>query len=405
MKYSDICLSIRNVRKSDPETPGSLDAGLALIGELKPTRLEWSYTWRHMEIAQQLKAETGVFVAAINTITPHGHATSFEGDPVIAPWMKAFGKPGARPTYMCQNNPEDVQARLDQVLEIVEADLTDTFQHDDWYCNAQMLSFGNPCFCGYCMARFTEYLGFDAAFDYGQYLRARGITHTAELLELAKLGRVPLWDDYRRFQEQTVTRYFRTLRTAMDRCLGRPATLSVNGSALGFGGQIGTILPFVSYLHSETPHFAPERLKELSEKCRELGIRHVVSFFPDVQADAYDSPDFVGRINQAIGVCYCLGLLPLFPYDVYAGDKPRWFGTWEQYRASYTVVRQHPEWFDDYSWSRFRRKGDTVLITSRHNTDSTRVLEHALEADGSWRTEPATTPAKRRAKATEKSAP
>ena len=42
--------------------------------------------------------------------------------------------------------------------------------------------------------------------------------------------------------EATVERYFRRLRANMDRFLGGPATLSVNGSVGGYGG--GGVLPF-----------------------------------------------------------------------------------------------------------------------------------------------------------------
>jgi hypothetical protein len=386
MQNSDICLSVRSIKSTASGEPGSLACALALIDRLRPSRLEWSYTWRSDDTVAQLKERVPVFVAALNTISPPGHAVSFEGDPVVAPWMKAFGTPATRPTYMCQNNPDDAQARIDQSLEIIGKGLTDSFQHDDWYCNAQMLEFGNPCFCEHCVQEFSRYLGFAFEFDYRAYLGRRGIVHTRGLLALAEKRELPLWEDYRRFQQQTVTRYFRRLRAAMDRYLGRAAVLSVNGSVCGFGGRIETVLPFVSYLHGETPDFSPAALKRLAIASREAGVRQVVSFFPDVDAAAYDDPAFVGRVNQAIGVCYCLGLLPLFPYDVYAGDRPRWYGTWEQYGRPYAVVREHPDWFDGYAWKRMRLDGDRVVIRTVPTGAAGPALEHELAADGAWQT-------------------
>jgi len=325
-------------------------------------------------------------VAALNTISPPGRARTFDGEPVVAPWMRAYGGPASRSHYMCQNCPADVQARVDQALLMIEAGVTDAFQHDDWYGNAQMLSFGQPCFCEHCVAAFAEYLGID--LDYRRYLLRRGLRSQDELLQQAARGAVPLWDDFRRFAEFTVSRYFRRLRAAMDRFLGRPATLSVNGSVAGFGGNIETILPHVAYFHGETSDFSPAGLRKLAIASRRLGVRQVVSFFPSVPAAEFHAPAFVARVNAAIALCYCLGLLPLFPYDVWAGPKkPRWFGTWEQYGAAYRVVREHPEWFDEYRWQRIRLRKDRSEVLCRHEADAGRTLTHTVGADGTWRTE------------------
>ena len=386
MKNSDICLSIRSIKKVEAGQAGSLEYALELIDDLRPTRLEWSYTWKDEEVVGKLKERVPLFVAALNTISPPGHATSFEGDPIVAPWMKAFGTPETRPTYMCQNNPEDVASRIEQARQIVKNEIADTFQHDDWYCNAQMIGFGNPCFCEHCMREFAVHLGFDLGFDYRMYLRCRGLVHTQELLAMVRRNEVPLWDDYRRFQQQTVSRYFRKLRTAMDRFLGRETALSVNGSVCDFGGRLETVLPFITYAHGETHDFSPSNLKRLATASRKLGVRQVVSFFPDVDAEHYHSKAFIGRVKQAIGICYCLGLHPLFPYDVYAGDKPRWFGTWEEYRDPYTVVRERPDWFDGYQWRRLRQQEGRVSIRSAPVEGNGPHLEHVLQHDGQWET-------------------
>jgi hypothetical protein len=385
---SDICLSIRSV-KAKEDAPGSEAAALALIERLRPTRLEWSYVTDRALIAR-FKETVPVFVATLNTIFPPGYAESFEGTPIIAPWMTQFGKPDARMPYICQNNPEDLRIRIAQAVVLIADGTTDVFQFDDWYCNAQMLDFGAPCFCAHCQQEFALYLGME--LDYRAYLRGRGFTHTAEILTSARQGGVPLWDDYRRFQKQTVTRFFRRLRTAMDQALGRPAELSVNGSVLHAGGDIGTIQSFISYLNGETWDFAPAALVRLAEASRNMGVRQVVSFFPDVPVAEYHDAAFVGRINQAIALCYCVGLLPLFPYDVYAGNEPdgsikaRWFGTWEEYHAPYDTVRTHPTWFDDYAHASVEVTPDAVTVTSRHLTDATKGLVHRIDATGRWET-------------------
>ncbi len=385
MKNSDICLSIRSIRKDDePSGPfGTIDEAAALVDLVRPTRLEWSYITDRAQIPR-LTRHGAEFVAALNTIFPSGRALSFEGEPIIAPWMKGFGTPRDRKSYMCQNNPQDVQTRIDQALELIADGTTDSFQFDDWACNAQMSSewFGNPCFCEHCCREFAEFLGIE--IDYRRYLRGRGLTCTAEITQAAKSGGVPLWEDYLRFQRQSVTRFFRRLTMAMQRFLGgRPPTLSVNGSVSGYGGDIELVRPFVTYLNGETPDFSDAALVAMARRSRELGLRQVISFFPDVPPEQFGSPAFVARVNHAIALCYCLGLLPLFPYDVWAGPgKPRWFGRWDDYAANYLIVRDNPGWFDDYAFEQVELRDGQAVITS--SKPSSPMLRHVITPDGKW---------------------
>ncbi len=386
LKHSDICLSVRTIDKER-----TVDAALALMRELRPTRIEWSYV-TDREFIARFKEIAPTFVASLNTISPRGRAESFVGEPIVAPWMTRFGQPDNRATYICQNNPEDFRARVDKATALIADGTTDSFQFDDWFCNAQMLNFGNPCFCEFCMREFRTDLGLD--IDYRAYLRTRGFTHTAGILDAAKQGKVPLWDDYRRFQERTVTRFFRRLKTAMDRALAAPVSLSVNGSVLNFGGNLDTVIEFLSYCHGETWDFAPPELLKLAEASRRMGLKQIVSLFPGVPVADYHDPSFVGLVRQAIGLCYCLGLLPLFPYDVYAGNEPdgslksRWFGTWEEYRAPYEIVRSHPEWFDEYAYTSCEIGDDGVVsVVSRWSGDEDKRLLHRIAPDGEWTTE------------------
>ncbi len=395
IRASDICLSIRSIREPADATAagggnqafGTLSAALELVEQVRPSRIEWSYIKDRAQIAQ-LTRHGATFVAALNTIFPSGRAISFEGEPAIAPWMKGFGTPRDRKTYMCQNNPQDVQARIDQALELIADGVTDSFQFDDWYCNAQMSSdwFGSPCFCDYCQREFGLYLGLD--LDYRRYLRGRGFTHTSGIFEAAKAGQVPLWYDYQRFQRETVTRFFRRLTLAMQRFLGgRRPILSVNGSVTGFGGEIELVRPFLTYLNGETPDFSDAALLTMAQRSRELGLRQVISFFPDVPAGQFHDAAFVARVNRGIALCYCLGLLPLFPYDVWAGpDKPRWFGTWDEYAANYQIVRSHPAWVDDYAFDQVELGPDAATIIARRADGSGKGLRHVVDGAGQWTT-------------------
>jgi hypothetical protein len=387
LKNSDICLSIRSIGGNF----STAEEALRLLQQLAPTRIEWSYI-RDGELIERFKEVAPVFVAALNTIAPPGRAKSFIGAPIIAPWMARFGKPGLRSTYICQNNPEDLEVRIEQAVGLIAEGVTGSFQFDDWFCNGQMINFfGNPCFCEHCMREFAVELGLDV--NYLHFLRGRGFTHADQIVNASKDGQVPLWEDYRRFQLGSVTRFFRRLRAAMDQALAAPASLSVNGSVCSSGGRTETVAPFVSYLNGETHDFRPAALLEMAQASRSSGIKQIVSFCPDVPADEYDDDAFVRRVNQAIALCYCLGLVPLFPYDVYAGNdatgavKPRWFGTWKQFHAPYEIARSHPDWLDDYAYASCDIAADGgATIQSLHRLETGRTLQHTIAPDGTWET-------------------
>jgi len=228
LKNSDICLSVRSVDKDK-----TAEAALSLMRALHPTRIEWSYV-SDREVIARFREIAPVFVATLNTIFPSGHAQSFTGEPIIAPWMIGLGRPGERRTYICQNNPDDLRIRIDQATSFIADGIADCFQFDDWYCNMQMLEFGKPCFCDHCMREFATELGI--SIDYRRYLRGRGFTHAVEVLRAAEHEAVPLWDDYRRFQQRTVTRFFRAKDAHSWR--SRPAR-GFCGCTVSFAGSPG----------------------------------------------------------------------------------------------------------------------------------------------------------------------
>lgn len=391
-RQSDICVSIRSITKktseADPHGFKTLDHAVALLKEIRPDRIEWSYTWRQADDAQSLRQHCPVFVAAINTISPPGHAVDFEGEPCIAPWMAKFGSPAARSPYMCMNNPGDVDSRAQQVAEAVSAGLADAVQHDDWYGNAQILRWGNwfgpkhgkACFCDHCLDGFREYMGLDV--DYKRYLHGRGIAFTAQLAELADNGQVPLWDDYVRFQTLTVRRYLSKIRSSIARAAGEPPVFTVNALADGMGSEL--LKGNIEYLNGETWDFSPKGLYRLARAAEEIGVPQVSSFFPDVKADQYHGPGFVTRVRRSIAVAYAVGLIPLFPYDVYAGDNPRWFGNWDEYSREYEFVRSHRDWFDGFRAKKFRERGGTVEIVTQSTAEPKRTLHHRITEDATW---------------------
>ena len=386
-KPSDVCLSIRSVRADAPASdPKSWQAALRIVEQARPSRIEWSYVTEREQIAT-MKRRADVFVAALNTVSPPGRAVDFEGNPCIAPWMRTFGTPEERKPYICMNNPDDLAARVEQVLALVKDGVTDTFQHDDWYGNAQMMRWPKSpytptaCFCEHCMRGFAEYLGLD--LNYRDYLARRGVRSNAELFALAGRGEAPLWDDFRRFAHETVRRYFRKLRQAMARILGAEPTLSVNGTA-DFE-RTDVIGGLVDYLNGETWDWSPAGLHRIASLAREKGLVQVISIFPDVPEGQYHSESFVRRVRAAIALCYPLGMLPLFPWDVYAGSQPRWFGTWKEYGEHYEIVRAHPEWLEEYRCAEFECEGGVATVVCERADGAPGRLRHTVTPDGEWK--------------------
>jgi len=98
-------------------------------------------------------------------------------------------------------------------------------------------------------------------------------------------------------------------------------------------------------------------------------------------------------VRQALAVSYCLGMVPLFPYDVYMRSdsrgrpKPRWFGTWEEYGTPFEIVRQHPDWFDDFDFESVATDNrGAVTVVSRRRRRKRLALTHTIAPDGAWQT-------------------
>lgn len=376
---SDICISLRGVDTSG-ETERTLDAALALLEAAKPDRVEWSYCRRNEEVLPVLREKVEVFVPAINTISPPGRAVDFDGEPCIAPWMRSFGSPGKRLPYICMNDADDMQSRREQIRDIAVLGLGPAVQLDDWACNAQMINWKHPCFCESCVAGFAASLGID--IDYRAYLYARGVRSNDELLARIPEGGVPLWEDYRRFQEETVRAGLRTLRAAVARETGRPPVLAVN--AIASHGQTRLLSGLVEYLDGETNDFSPAGLWKLSCAAREIGVRQVSSFFPDVPASQYGDAGFILRVRRSIAVAYAVGVIPLFPYDVYAGDEPRWFGKWDDYAREYDFVRERRDRFDKFVPESMEELDDGTIVVETVGADADERLRHAVGPDASW---------------------
>lgn len=244
-----------------------------------------------------------------------------------------------------------------------------------------MLRWNKACFCEHCLEGFRESMGLD--IDYKKYLHARGIYTNQELFERSWKKDVPLWDDYWRFQERSAIRYLKRLRATVIRVSGGEPAFSVNGNA--FQPEAREMLPgVVDYLNGEFYDFRPRVLWELAELARGMGVKQLVTLVPRTPVETYHSAELIMKVRRAHAVAYAVGLIPQFPYDVYNGGHPRWFGTWEEYGPEYDKVRENREVFDDYVPVKFREKDGVVEVTARHRKDRHKTVMHRIRQDLTW---------------------
>jgi hypothetical protein len=343
-KKSDIVFSTRYKR------PEALDA----IRAFGATRVEWCYS-NDKDYIRVLKTQVGSFGGTLNSIPPlssdDGTARDFDGKPLIHPRMKATGWKWVTTTH--PDTEKTIQAQATKFLDAG----ADSIQIDDPLLQVYSAYNWGGDFNASTLAGFSKYLdsypdqeevrlaGLDQLghTTYREYL----ITHfnvTNAHDYLARYRSFPsnaLWEKYLR---ATVREHYRRLRQHLDTVRGRHVPLSMN---LAFTNQpdegswdfyLGEI---ADYVIAETSIGNPNAIVVQSATLRAMGLGHVPSIRPRTIVE-----------NQlAIAMFYALGAQPLVPWDIYismddTGNAKRFFGSPDDYAHLYSLVRKHPELFD-----------------------------------------------------------
>jgi len=359
LKASDVCLSCRMPHRDHPAREA--------VEAWRPTRVEWSYI-NDPGFIRFVNEHGALFVGTLNTLGGEGpeyDAERFDGTRMVAPWMTGFNDRGG-PGWNTVNKPKTLEWQLDALRAFAEQGVY-TFQHDDWAFNLSSYSWGGGDFSAASLTQFAQYLGEHAneaqrqaagvaswdGFDYRVYLKDRfGWTTEDELRK--RRGEDPLNGHWCRFHLHSSRAYFERLLTEGARMAGRPLHLTVNAHLNNPASFF--LLDRVDYMMGETdiaPEFDPAPLVCMMKLADALAVPQVVSPRPRGELN-------VRSVRQAIALTYALGHRMLIPWDVWAGpDRPRWFGTLEEYGDLYDFIRGHTELLDGY-----RPYAEVALVVS-----------------------------------------
>lgn len=290
---SDVCFSIRQNKH------GALDVAKSFSA----TRLDWSYTVDSGFLTRARDAGLAPLGGALNTILPdqvngktwrEGRIRDAQGQPVTAPWMRWPGVAAG-----CVNSPAYRRSWLDHARASLKAGI-DWFMVDDPRMNEVAVGWGG-CYCGDCQA------------------------------EAVRQG-VDLNRDMVAFQRDSVTRFHRDMRQAVDEMAGRHVTFACNN----FGGQTGWPYDFFDFGIAEVDpiQVKPPAIARLLRDAEAAGRPQVLTL---------RSVD-VALNQRLIAWCYANGGHLLAPWDVYlrstVDGSDRYFGNADDYAPLFAFAQR-----------------------------------------------------------------
>lgn len=404
---SAVCFSSRWQHPRDAKDPFDTFKTAAAF---HATDFVWVYSL-DKRFVDRIKQTGARCCLALNSLVPdepgknerlRGRIVDLDGKRVSAPWMR--GWPGSY--WGCANSPEYRDSYVAYANRAVDAG-SDALQTDDPKMNAAAVSWG-ACFCPHCMAGLRQYLKAHASaadltgwgikdldrFSYRDYLKARNAPVGDAF---AKYDGGPLKRLFAAFQEESVRAFFRHVRARIDAHAGRHVAFSSNN----YTGSWQSPYDLFEFGMAELPErdANPKTLYQKFADARRRGKAQLFTLVPK----ALDGSE-VGLTRRVIATSYACGGHLIVPWDVYTGsDRPRYYGTPEQYADLYKLVRDHPQCFDgledaafvvpDLSDDRHGRERVIVLSESR---DLVAVARAAPARPGSpvvihlidWRSEP-----------------
>jgi hypothetical protein len=194
---------------------------------------------------------------------------ALDGEPILVPWLWDHEHKGHPAYWFCTNAPGYRAYLRYQMARAFEAG-ADGLHIDDYGGTFGTQSQGG-CFCRYCMAAFREYvkanvpaerlaeLGIEDldAFDYGEFLRGRGVT-TEDFRRQAASGteKLPLSHTFLAFQLEASVDWVAQYRRYCEGLAGHPLALCVNSSVSS--PQSLRVAPVVTFFSGEVRHDAEQ---------------------------------------------------------------------------------------------------------------------------------------------------
>jgi len=294
-----------------------------------------------------------------------------DGEPILVPWLWDHKHKGHPAYWFCTNSPGYRKYLRHQVKLIMTADVDGL--HIDDYNGTAGTEWQGGCFCKYCMEAFREYIkknvpakrlkrcGIDSPenFDYGEFLRAKGIKTVNDFKRILKSPE-HLGPDYLTFQYKAAGEFVNEIRKYAEGLVGHPLMLSVNSSCSGAKSLL--IAPYLTYFCGEVHHGAE---RPGWDRDREWNLEPVWTF---KLADAVNRPQCCtgsggdwaymaehnkpGLVRMWITQDYAFGHCLMVPHKQWAYTKAKgthWYQSKpEDYAHIYRFVRRNADLFDGY---------------------------------------------------------
>lgn len=297
---------------------------------------------------------------------------NLDGEPVTTPWFWDMTYQGHPAYYFCTNSPGFRACLKHQVQQVLSGG-PDVLMIDSQTSTAAVTRMGG-CFCHWCMEGFRKYLaghadkqtlaryGIDSldGFDYGAFLRVRGVTwqQFAEKLK-AWPPVIPLTQQYLSFQYTQAKQWVTELHRYAGREAGSPIPLSVSDNSW--------LLPNDLFAVALASHLCCEWSFEASSgklPCQAifafkladaLNKRVMATGQPQQDWATINKNNAPGLVRCWIALTYALGhnfMVPPRMWSITLQDEGR--GThWYQskpgdFELLYHFIRAHADLFDGY---------------------------------------------------------
>jgi hypothetical protein len=289
---------------------------------------------------------------------------NFAGEPFIVPWLWDHKHKGKPAYWWCTNSPLYRRYLYSRLEEVMKA-RPDGLHIDDYRGTSGSVTWLGGCFCRHCMAAFRKYLAAHApkdklarlgirdlaAFDYRQFLLARGVK-PADYLK--RRSRLPLAEEFLHFQVMADDEFVAAYRKRAEQLRGRPVALSVN-SGLNSPHAL-VVAPHLSNFCCEVRHDASAR----RPPTHPVGIYKLADGLDRPVAATASGQDWAfvnehklpGLVRTWAALSYAFGHNFMAPHRQWCYTRQKgthWYaGPTDEYAWLYRFVRSHARLLDGY---------------------------------------------------------
>lgn len=356
-RYSSVLMSSRSWRREGTVINGQVIpmGTLDAMKRFMATDDKWSYS---MEGLTALRSLGIALQGTINSSLAdrHGGYTEgrqemFDGSYHSSPNLQSHQP------YGCMNNPLYFESVVQAAYRYIDRGIT-SIQYDFPFANYFKGYDRGGCFCSYCMSEFRSFLlanhsteqldqwGIDdaAAFDYRQFLEDKyGVQSTDQYLAIR--DSLEIDRAFADFQMESTRGFHERVKQELTRYAAEPVEYSQNNHSLSviFLDRSRVFMHDVvdyTIAEHEASGFVIDNIVTAGAFMTALGKPIV---FSPISSNS-------SSLRQAIAACYALGQYMLVPWDIFMGtdQRPRYFGTVDDYGDLFHFVRQYPFLFDHH---------------------------------------------------------